>query len=272
MKYAVMGSPVSHSLSPRIHRAFAAQFGRNLSYEAIEVQRGDLAAALESFVCEGGVGANITAPLKHEAFALCTTRSDRAERAGVVNTLVAMPDGGWYGDLTDGIGLIRSLTRHYGQDLRDRRTLLLGAGGAAHAILPSLLDAGVGEVVIVNRDGAKADALADRIGEPSRVVTRRIEQVPEVGAFDLIVNTISEDPTKVFGLSGDVLTGRPLIVDLNYGERASALRAFATVHGAPVFADGLGMLIEQAAESYALWNEGSMPDVEPLYKELGDKY
>ena len=271
--YAVMGSPVSHSLSPAIHRAFAAQFGQpQLQYEAIDVPAGGLAAALESFCARGGVGANITAPLKREAFGLCTLLSPAAERAGAVNTLSAMPDGGWQGDLTDGEGLIRALTRHYGQDLRDRRTLLLGAGGAAHAILPSLLDAGIGEVVIVNRDPAKSDALADRIGEPARVVTRRIEQVPEVGAFDLVINTISDDPVKAFGLSGDVLTARPLIVDLNYGERSAPLRAFATVQNAPVFADGLGMLIEQAAESYALWNQGAMPDVEPLYSELADKY
>ena len=272
--YAVMGSPVSHSLSPAIHRAFAAQFGQpQLQYEAIDVPAGGLAAALESFCARGGVGANITAPLKREAFGLCTLLSPTAERAGAVNTLSAMPDGGWQGDLTDGEGLIRALTGTLGQDLRDRRTLVLGAGGAAHAVVPALLEAGVGSLYLVNRSQANADALADRIGEPARVHTRRIEQLGEVGAFDLIINTATESPVTAFGLKGELIASpRTLVVDLNYGERAWALRAWAAVHDVQVFVDGLPMLIEQAALSYALWNNGAMPDTAPVYASFADKY
>lgn len=275
MKYAVMGSPVSHSLSPRIHKAFAAQFGNpHLTYDAIEVEGGTLADALRSFAADGGVGANITSPLKREAFALCGDNvSPRAARAAAVNTLKydASADT-WFGDLTDGFGLVKALTGYYGQDLRDRRTLILGAGGAAFAIVPSLLDAGVGEVIIVNRDITKADKLADMIGQPGRVNTRRIEQLPEVGAFDLVINTISADPIKAFNLTGDLLTARPLIVDLNYGERASVMKAYATVQNAPMFVDGMGMLIEQAAESYSVWHNGDRPDTAPLYAEFAAKY
>lgn len=272
MKYAVMGTPVDHSLSPRIHRAFAEQFGnRNLDYTAIDVQPGSLREALEAFVRDGGVGANITSPLKHEAAAIATNLSTRSAVSNTVNTLTWDANAGtWSGDVTDGAGLVRALTEHHGQDLRERRTLVLGAGGAAHGILPALIDAGVGEIVIVNRSQEKADQLADRFGMPDRISTRRVEQLPEAGNFGLIINTISDDPVKAFHLTGDLMAPRATVMDLNYGARASHLRAWASVHQAPLFVDGLAMLVEQAAESFAMWH-GSRPDTAPVYALLEGK-
>jgi shikimate dehydrogenase len=147
-RFAVFGQPVLHSLSPKIHRAFAAQFGITLDYTAIECPPGDFPGALSSFAKAGGHGANVTLPHKQRAAELCKVLSERAKRAGAVNTLVKH-DGGWLGDNTDGIGLVRDLTGRHGLDLRERRTLMLGAGGAARGVAPALLDAGIGALWIV---------------------------------------------------------------------------------------------------------------------------
>ena len=149
-QFAVFGHPVAHSLSPRIHAAFAKQTGIALEYKGIDATPEEFASALAAFAASGGVGANVTLPLKEAAFALCQRVSERAQRAGAVNTLT-LQAGGWDGDNTDGAGLVRDLTDRHALDLRSRRTLLLGAGGAAHGVAPALLDAGIGDLFIVNR-------------------------------------------------------------------------------------------------------------------------
>jgi len=149
-RFAVFGHPIAQSLSPRIHTAFGRQLGIALEYVAVDAEPSQFAAALSQLAARGGVGANVTLPLKEEAFALATTRSERASRAGAVNTLVRREDG-WHGDNTDGAGLVRDLTERHGLDLRGRRALLLGAGGAARGVAPALLEAGVREMVIINR-------------------------------------------------------------------------------------------------------------------------
>src|SRR5690606_37572071 len=157
--YAVFGSPVTHSLSPRIHTAFAKQAGVDMDYVAIEAE--DFAAALSAF---DGDGASVTLPHKEVAAALCTSLGDRARRCGVVNTLLRT-DAGWHGDTTAGSGLVRDLTGRRRLDLRGRRTLLLGAGGGARGVAPALLDAGIADLFIVNRTPGRTDALADALGE-----------------------------------------------------------------------------------------------------------
>ncbi len=186
-RFAVFGHPIAQSLSPRIHTAFGRQLGIALEYVAVDAEPAQFAAALSQLAARGGVGANVTLPLKEEAFALATTRSERALRAGAVNTLVRREDG-WHGDNTDGAGLVRDLTERHGLDLRGRRALLLGAGGAARGVAPALLEAGVREMVIINRSPARADALADALGEPDRAYTRYWEDLRELGDFELIVN------------------------------------------------------------------------------------
>ncbi len=264
-RYAVFGSPIRHSQSPRIHAAFARQAGIALEYVAIEADHAQFATALAASAVSG---ANVTLPLKEDAFALCGERtSARARRAGAVNTLIREGEH-WRGDNTDGIGLVRDLTERHGLDLRERRVLLLGAGGAARGVAPALLDAGIHSLYIVNRTAARADALADALGEPTRVHARGLEALPELGEFDLLVNATSAArggalPPLPMALAGP----RSVAVDLGYGEAAVPFLAWARAAGCAQALDGLGMLVEQAAESFRLWH-GVRPDTDPVYAQL----
>ena len=266
-RYAVIGHPVAHSLSPRIHAAFGRQLGIALEYTAIDATPEQFDAALATFTAEGGVGANVTLPHKARALAACTTLTERARRAGAVNTLVRSATG-WEGDNTDGAGLVRDLTERHGLDLRERRTLLIGAGGAARGVAPALLDAGIGDLFIVNRTPERADALADALGQPRRVHPRYFDDLVAIGTFDLIVNATSAArgaglPTLPMGLCGK----RTAAVDLSYGEVAIGFLAWARAAGAHDRVDGLGMLVEQAAESFARWH-GVRPETEAVYALL----
>lgn len=269
--YAVFGTPIAHSLSPRIHAAFAKQAGIDLEYTAIEAGPADFPASLEAFAARGGIGANVTLPLKQAAFALCGSTSERARRAGAVNTLLRDGDG-WHGDNTDGIGLVRDLTTRHMLDLRARRTLLLGAGGAARGIAPALLEAGIGGMTIVNRTPERADALADALGEPGRVHPRYLADLASLGEFDLIVNATSATRGGELPALPRALVGRrTAAVDLSYGEAAIPFLAWARANGCHDTVDGLGMLVEQAAESFALWH-GTRPDTDGVYAELSGRH
>ncbi len=266
-RYAVFGYPVLHSLSPMIHRAFAKQSGIALEYTAIESAPGDFAGTLSSFARSGGEGGNVTLPHKQRAAELCALLSARAKRAGAVNTLIKHGNG-WLGDNTDGAGLIRDLTGRHGLDLRARRTLMLGAGGAARGVAPALLDSGIGELFIVNRDTQKADALIDLLGEPGRVHSRYLDDLASLGEFELIINATSAArhgslPTLPMSLVGP----RTAAVDLSYGDAAIPFLAWARAANAHDAIDGLGMLVEQAAESFFLWH-GVRPDTDAVYAEL----
>jgi len=265
--YAVFGHPVAHSLSPRIHAAFGRQTGIALDYAAVDAAPADFIAALDAFAARGGSGANVTLPLKEAAFALCRSTSERARRAGAVNTLARDGDG-WRGDNTDGIGLVRDLTDRHGLDLRARRTLLIGAGGAARGIAPALLDAGIAELVIVNRTPERADALADALGEPGRVHPRYLGDVAALGEFELIVNATSAGRSGALPALPRSLVGRrTAAVDLSYGEAAIPFLAWARATGCHDAIDGLGMLVEQAAESFAIWH-GLRPETDAVHAEL----
>jgi shikimate dehydrogenase len=270
-RYAVIGHPVAHSLSPRIHAAFARQAGIAMEYVAIDAP--DFAAALAAF---DGDGANVTLPHKAAAAAACATLGDAARRCGVVNTLTRR-EGGWHGDNTDGSGLVRDLTARQGLDLRGRRTLLLGAGGGARGVAPALLDAGIADLFIVNRTPARADALADLLGAPGRVHPRYAEDLAALGEFDLVVNATSA--ARDGGGAGAGLPAmlpmslaghRTAAVDLGYGEAAVGFLAWARAAGVRDAIDGLGMLVEQAAASFSLWH-GVMPDTDPVYAALRDR-
>jgi shikimate dehydrogenase len=266
-RYAVFGYPVLHSLSPKIHQAFAQQSGIAIEYVAIESRAGDFDVTLSSFARSGGEGGNVTLPHKQRAAELCNLLSARAKRAGAVNTLIKHGTG-WLGDNTDGAGLVRDLTDRHGLDLRGRRTLMLGAGGAARGIAPALLDAGIGELFIVNRDSQKADALVDLLGVPGRVHSRYLDDLGSLGEFELIVNATSAArhgslPTLPMSLVGP----RTAAVDLSYGEAAIPFLAWARAANAHEAIDGLGMLVEQAAESFFLWH-GVRPDTDAVFAEL----
>lgn len=269
-QFAVFGTPISHSLSPQIHAAFARHTGINLRYVAIEAGPADFAIKLQAFADAGGAGANVTLPLKRQAAELAASLSERAQRVGVANTLVRREDNRWHADNTDGIGLIRDLTERHALDLRGRRTLIVGAGGGARGIAPALLDAGIGELFIVNRTPERADALADMLGQPGRVHPRYLGDVAAFGEFDLVINATSATRGGTLEHLPRSLVGRrTAAVDLSYGEAAIPFMAWARATGCHDAIDGLGMLVEQAAESFKLWH-GVRPDTNPVFAAISD--
>lgn len=265
--YAVFGQPISHSLSPRIHAAFARELSIALDYRAIEASADEFVGALASFADRGGLGANVTLPLKQLAARLCLTVSERARQADSVNTLVRRGEG-WHGESTDGVGLIRDITGRHGLYVRGRRTLLLGAGGAARAVAFALLDAGISELTIANRTPERADALADAIGRPDDVRTRYWNDLGQWGAFDLIINATTAGHSRMsLALPPSLLAPRAICYDLSYGRAAFGFLAWARSAGASHAIDGLGMLVEQAAEAFDVWH-GRRPETDAVYAEL----
>lgn len=265
--YAVFGHPIAHSKSPTIQRAFAKASHIDMDYRAIDADTDRFADALADFTRHGGRGANITLPLKGAAYAHCAKLTDAARRSGVVNTLIREGDQ-WRGANTDGRGLITDLAERFDLDLRGRRALVLGAGGAVQAVLPDLLDSGVERVVIANRDPAKADALADRIGQPNHVVTAYWEDIATLGAFDFVLNGTAAGHNGIaLRLPGSIAAPRAIAYDMNYGDAAIDFMAWARAAGFAHVHDGLGMLVEQAAESFAMWH-GVRPDTDEVYQLL----
>lgn len=271
-QFAVFGHPISHSLSPQIHQAFARQFGLELEYRAIDAAPAEFEAAVRRFFADGGLGANVTLPHKASAFALADERSEAASRAGSANVLTPLAGGRLAAHNTDGDGMVRDIAERHQVDLRGHTALLLGAGGAAHGVAWALLDAGVETLTIVNRTPETADALADAIGDPARAHTRYWEDLADLGAFDLIVNATS---AGVLGRSLDlpfaIVGNRALCYDLSYGKAATDFLAWARTAGARYAFDGLGMLVETAADAFELWHR-KRPDTDPVYHELRQRY
>ena len=265
--YAVFGQPVDHSLSPRIHASFAHQFSIALDYRPIEASVEQFVGVLAAFAESGGLGGNVTSPLKQHAARLCLSVSERARRADSVNTIVRRGEG-WHGESTDGAGLIRDITGRQGLYVRGRRTLLLGAGGAARAVAFALLDAGVSELTISNRTPEHADSLADAIGMPEIVNTRYWNDLGNWGGFDLVINATSAGHSNLsLALPSSLLAARAICYDLSYGRPSFGFLAWARSIGAGHAIDGLGMLVEQAAEAFEIWH-GKRPDTDAIYAEL----
>lgn len=263
--HAVFGQPIAHSLSPRIHSAFGAQLGIALDYRAIEAGRGDFPTALAAFARAGGRGANVTLPLKEDAFSLCAACSERAQRCGSVNTLVR-EGGGWRGDSTDGVGLLRDLVERHGFDPALRRVLLLGAGGAARAAAFALLDAGAMRLTVSNRTPQRAIALAQALGP--RAIARWPDELDATDRFDLVVNANAAGHAgTAFTLPGVRIRADTVCYDLSYGKAAQSFLDWARAAGATQVHDGLGMLVEQAAEAFTLWH-GVRPDTAPVHALL----
>lgn len=266
-KLALFGHPVAHTLSPRIHAAFARELGIPVEYQAIDVEPEQFAARLDQFAQAGGVGANVTLPLKQSAAELCADLSPAAKFAGAVNTLVRT-DHGWHGDNTDGIGLLRDLTERHRLDLRGRRCLLLGAGGAAHGVVPILLEAGIDSLVVVNRSPERADQLVDRMAQPGKVSSRYWDDLADIGDFELVINATSSGRSGAkLDLPFSLAAPRFAAVDLNYGEAAEEFLAWARTAKADAAVDGLGMLVEQAASAFERWF-ARRPQGDEIYAEL----
>jgi len=264
-RYAVIGNPVAHSKSPLIHTAFAKATGQALTYERLLAPIGAFVATVERFVVEGGKGLNVTIPFKLEAFALAREHSRRALAAQACNTL-AWGDDHWYGDNTDGAGLLRDLMHNLGTTITGRDVLVLGAGGAARGIVSPLLAQAPASLIIANRTQAKAEDLATQFARdgPIRAVAPRALRGRR---FDIVINATS------IGLGSEVprdlwpdglLAPNALAYDLVYANAQTPFLSWASAQGAARTADGLGMLIEQAAESFVLWRN-VRPDTAPVF-------
>lgn len=259
-RYAVFGHPIAHSKSPQIHTAFARQTGQDMSYEAILAPLDGFAASLSAFIGTGGRGANVTVPFKQQAYKLAAQLSPRAERAGAVNTLVF--DDGILGDNTDGAGLVADLTRNLHCPLAGRRILLLGAGGAARGVIDPLLEQQPAALVIANRTVSRAQELADLFKHGIRACG--FESAG--GPYDVIINaTAASLAGELPPLSPRIFTTDTFAYDMMYGSDTPFL-AFARSQGATI-ADGLGMLVEQAAEAFYVWR-GVRPDTAPVIASL----
>jgi len=265
-RYAVFGNPISHSQSPRIHALFAAQTRQDMSYEALLATVDGFATAIQQFVRAGGQGANVTVPFKEEAFRLAKTLTPRAKAAGAVNTL-SFADDSIAGDNTDGAGLVRDLKANLGFDLTGKRILLLGAGGAARGVILPLLQEQPAALTLANRTEEKAFRLALQF-------TGRASVLPEACGFgqltgkefDLVINATSTGLSDTaLPLPPRLFAPRGLAYEMVYGRETPFMRQ-ARADGSRV-ADGLGMLVEQAAETFQLWR-GIRPATGPVLASL----
>lgn len=266
-RFAVFGNPIKHSRSPFIHGAFAEQCSRRLEYRAVRVAPGDFERAVTAFFAAGGCGLNVTVPFKEEAAALAVQRTARARRAGAVNTLWADAEGALHGDNTDGVGLIRDMVANLGWTVNGARVLINGAGGAVRGILEPLLRESPASVHIVNRTVARAEGLAREFAALGELTAGGYEQLTRHG-FDLLINASSA------GLSGAApplparcLRERSYCYDLLYGAQPTAFMRWAAHNAAWAVSDGLGMLVEQAAEAFYVWHR-QRPQTQPVIRAL----
>lgn len=265
-KYAVIGNPIAHSKSPLIHRMFAEQAGQDISYEAIEAPLDGFASTIERLREQGYKGCNVTVPFKFEAFGLAAELSERAQTAQAVNTL-KFDASGIFGDNTDGAGLAADIERNLGISLRNKRVLLMGAGGAAYGVVLPLCDAGA-HIAVANRTADKARQLAAAFATSGDIAGCGYDELNE-RQFDVIINATSAGLSdSAIPLPDTVFAPCALAYDMMYG-RETPFMAFARAHGARV-ADGLGMLVEQAAEAFYLWR-GMRPDTSPVLEKLRAK-
>jgi shikimate dehydrogenase len=266
-QYAVMGHPVSHSKSPRIHAAFAAQTGADLQYTAIEVQPGTFAARAREFFAAGGKGLNITVPFKQEAWELADVHAPEAAAAGAVNTLFQAADGKLHGHNTDGIGLVRDIVSNHGGVLKDASLLILGAGGATRGILLPILLQLPASIVIANRTARKAAELAELFQDQGDITGGGYDALAGQ-SFDWIINaTAASLQGELPPLPAGILRAKGWCYDLMYAQEPTVFCRWATQQGAAHALDGLGMLVEQAAEAFRIWR-GISPDTAPVLAEL----
>jgi shikimate dehydrogenase len=254
-RYCVFGNPIAHSKSPEIHAAFAAQTGQDLSYEKRLAPVDGFAAAVQAFIAEGGLGANVTVPFKLDAVKVAQALTSRARAAGAVNTLHFTADG-IVGDNTDGAGLVTDIVGNAGVPITGKRVLLLGAGGAARGVVLPILEHRPAQLVIANRTVATAEALVEQFAAlgGEGVVWQSGFSALE-GAFDIVINATSASlSAELPPISPSIFAPGSLALDMMYAASPTVFLQFADRHGAQLkLRDGLGMLVEQAAEAFSLW-------------------
>lgn len=264
-QYAVFGNPIAHSKSPLIHRLFAEQSGEPIQYSAQLVATDAFASAAQSFFAAGGKGLNITLPFKQDAWRFATHRSPHAERAGAVNTLAMQADGRLYGANTDGIGLLNDIRGNLGWQHVGKRLLLIGAGGAARGVLQPLLEAGPRSLTIVNRTASRASELAQEFQDLGPIKASTFAAL-QGERFDLIINASAASlHGEMPPLPNNILADGACAYDMLYATVATPFNVWAEKNGAFHVADGLGMLLEQAAEAFFIWR-AVRPDTTPLIK------
>jgi shikimate dehydrogenase len=265
--FAVMGNPIAHSQSPLIHELFARQTRQSISYSRILVGLTGLPQAVDQFQRKQGCGLNITSPFKHQAVALVDQLTPRAALSQTVNTIKFNADGRRFGDNTDGAGLIRDITINHAVSVQNKRILLLGAGGASHALLPDLLAALPSQIDIANRTLAKAVHLAQKYSANLPIAAFKLENIP-AARYDLIINATN---AAHLSLPDGILHSKSCCYDLGYSLNQSPFLLWADAQGAGLVLNGLGMLIEQAAESYYFWLK-IRPNTKDVLSSLSQRY
>lgn len=267
MRFAVFGNPIKHSRSPMIHAAFAGQCDVKLEYRAVRVELNDFQRAVTAFFDAGGSGLNITVPFKEEAAAMATELTGRAARATAVNTLWRDDAGVLHGDTTDGVGLVRDMVANLGWRIQGQRVLIVGAGGAVRGILEPLMRELPASVHIVNRTVERAETLASEFAVLGKITASGYGDLA-ADQYDLVINANSA------GLSGEmpalppgILGERSCCYDLLYGAEPTAFMRWAAQNAAWAVSDGLGMLVEQAAEAFYVWHR-SRPETQPVIQQL----
>lgn len=268
-KYAVIGNPIEHSKSPQIHQYFAQQTGEDIMYEALLSPLDEFKETVAAFRKGGGKGLNVTVPFKQEAFELADELSDYAKRAGAVNTLVFREDGSIYGTNTDGIGIVRDLVENHQSLLSDKRILILGAGGAVRGVLQPLLMQRPAQVFIANRTPERATELAadmQDLAENCQLAGGGFADIE--GEYDLIINGTAASLQGIMPPIPETCLAEGVhCYDMMYGGRPTAFEFWCEDNGAAKVMNGLGMLVEQAAESFSIWR-GKMPDTKPVLEAM----
>ena len=267
-KYAVIGNPIEHSKSPIIHGMFAQQTDDAMSYDTILGALDEFTETVKKFQQEGGKGLNVTVPFKEQAWELADELSDYAQRAGAVNTLVFKDDGSIFGANTDGIGLIRDFKVNHNVALKGKRILLMGAGGAGKGVVQPLMEESPACLVIANRTPERATALAAEFTDLGDVTGGSFNDLRNQGRFDIIINATAASLQGIMPpLPESCLYEESVCYDMMYGGRPTSFEYWSEDNGASLVLNGLGMLVEQAAESYAIWR-GRMPETKPVLDSL----
>ncbi|MBK8971055.1 MAG: shikimate dehydrogenase [Hahellaceae bacterium] len=265
-QYAVVGNPIAHSKSPKIHALFAKETGQVMDYTAIQAPLDEFFGVVAAFFEHGGKGLNVTVPFKEQAWQIAERRSSAAEKAGAVNTLWRDNDGVLWGGNTDGPGLVRDITTNLNYSLKRKRILVLGAGGAVRGVLQPILETQPAAVIIANRTRRKADDLATLFAGQGPVEAVDFSELG--GDFDVVINGTSASlEGDVPPISPDCVKGASLVYDMMYAPQGTAFLHWAEAQGAARGADGLGMLVEQAAEAFFIWR-GVRPQTAPVLDAL----
>ncbi len=269
-RYAVFGNPIKHSKSPQIHTLFAEQTKQSLMYTAELVEIGQFNQAIKDFIQNNGKGLNVTVPFKEDAWSCATQHSDRAQRAGAVNTLIVKPEGELFGDTTDGIGLVRDLTQNHNIQLNDKDILVIGAGGAVRGVLEALLEQQPSSLLIANRTRQKALQLAKDFSDLGNIKGCGLDEIKNA-SFDIVINGTSASlQGELPPLPDSLFRKNSCSYDMMYAAQATPFMQWSTKNGAAKVYDGLGMLVEQAAESFHIWRN-VRPETKPVIQNIRDQ-